>query len=326
MKMRQPTVAFRGHSDDAIQAIFLPDGRLVSCSRDKTVRIWNATSGAEQAKLTGHTAWVASVVLLPNGLLASCSGDMNVIIWDLNQMSAIRTLTGHTNEVVSLKVLKNGNLASYSMDDTIKIWNPYQESDNLIRTIQGHDNPQSMLPLALLSNGYLVTGSRNEVTNSECIVKVWNPNDGVLVKSIPTGLKGFRRVLTLETDELALGFETGMIMLLDWTGKTTPRKFQAHSCYITALAQLSNGNLLSAGNNGQHYIRTISMWDLQSLKCLQSMSSYHGGAVCSLTLSPDEAFFASASRDNSVKLWPISDQATSAKSGLDNSFLTDLDD
>ena len=43
------------------------DSRVVSGSYDKTVRIWNATTGEVEAELKGHTDWVMSVAFSQDG-------------------------------------------------------------------------------------------------------------------------------------------------------------------------------------------------------------------------------------------------------------------
>lgn len=52
----------------------LGDGRLVSGS-DRTLKIWDAASGAELATLTGHTGTVWAVAALDGGRLVSASDD-----------------------------------------------------------------------------------------------------------------------------------------------------------------------------------------------------------------------------------------------------------
>jgi WD40 repeat protein len=60
-----------------------PNGtRLASASRDRTVRVWDPTTG-NSTTLEGHTNWVAAVAWDPNGTrLASASHDGTVRVWD----------------------------------------------------------------------------------------------------------------------------------------------------------------------------------------------------------------------------------------------------
>eukprot|EP01044_Picomonas_judraskeda_P043461 COSAG03_NODE_22869_length_286_cov_0.588235_1_plen_61_part_01 len=50
-----------GHSDDVNSASFSPDGtKVVSGSRDQTVRIWDAVTGECEQTLEGHSYYVNS--------------------------------------------------------------------------------------------------------------------------------------------------------------------------------------------------------------------------------------------------------------------------
>jgi len=65
------------------QVAFSPDGtRLASASLDKTVRLWDASTGQELEVLGTHETSVRSVAFSPDGTrLASGSDDKTVRIW-----------------------------------------------------------------------------------------------------------------------------------------------------------------------------------------------------------------------------------------------------
>ena len=174
----------QGHSEAVHEVVFLPDGSLASCSRDEKIKIWNLDSGEEIGELNGHTKPVYSICLLQRDMLASGSGDTTIKIWNWKERKLVRTLNGHTRLLCSIRSLKNDRLASYSSDDTIKIWNPYLEANNLLITMSGHGNKGFLIPIGVLSNDYLVTCSSNDSENAT--LRVWNPNDGELIKSIET--------------------------------------------------------------------------------------------------------------------------------------------
>ncbi|MDY6901159.1 MAG: hypothetical protein SWZ49_24215 [Cyanobacteriota bacterium] len=55
---------------------------IVSCSRDKTIRIWDLYTGECIRILEGHTDWVYCIAISPDGkTLVSCSRDKTVKIW-----------------------------------------------------------------------------------------------------------------------------------------------------------------------------------------------------------------------------------------------------
>jgi WD40 repeat protein len=124
--------------------------QFVSCSDDKTLKIWPLTSinsslspGVCLFTLHGHTDWINCVDQLSNGRLVSASEDRSVRVWDLNKRLCVQTLLGHQNWILSMRVLREFNdddidlFATSSVDKTIKIWN----EEKCLQTLRDHTGP-----------------------------------------------------------------------------------------------------------------------------------------------------------------------------------------
>jgi WD40 repeat protein len=78
------------HEDSVRGAIYLPDGsggpRILSWSRDKTIRLWDAATGKPACKPMHHERDVRGAVYLPNApggpRILSWSEDDTVRLWD----------------------------------------------------------------------------------------------------------------------------------------------------------------------------------------------------------------------------------------------------
>ena len=106
--------------------IYLPNGAcIVTGSRDGTIRIWDADSGAVVGDLMGHNGHVASVIYSPDGQhIISGSHDCTVRIWDVKTGAVVGIpLEGHTSLVTSVAYSPDGcHIISGSVDCTIQIW------------------------------------------------------------------------------------------------------------------------------------------------------------------------------------------------------------
>jgi len=98
--------------------------RLASASWDRTVKIWDASSGACLQTLEGHSHYVNSVAFSHDSArLASASDDRTVKIWDASSGACLQTLEGHSDCVNSVAFSHDSaRLASASDDRTVKIW------------------------------------------------------------------------------------------------------------------------------------------------------------------------------------------------------------
>ncbi|ETO33530.1 hypothetical protein RFI_03572, partial [Reticulomyxa filosa] len=104
------------HQEMKIQ--FSPNGRvIVSCSSDKTIRLWDVISGQELKKLKGHSGDVNDVQF---------SSDAQKIVsasYDKTIGKMLQTLIGHSDVVMIAQFSSDDqSIVSCSWDDIIRIW------------------------------------------------------------------------------------------------------------------------------------------------------------------------------------------------------------
>lgn len=158
-----------GHDHSVSAVRFIPSGAagaplsgnlLASASRDKTIRIWDVTTGYCVKTLRGHNDWVRDVTPSFDGRwLFSVGNDQTARLWDANSGEVKQTIVGHEHVIEccafapptayshlsGLAGLKKAPASSSSAefmatggrDKTIRIWD---NRGTLIKTLVGHDN------------------------------------------------------------------------------------------------------------------------------------------------------------------------------------------
>lgn len=108
-----------------------PDGALIAVGgNDGLVRLQDAATGVERARLFGHLRGVTAVAFSPDSrLVVSGSLDRTLHVWDVAAALAdpnalpLVALTGHTSGVTALAFRDDGALlASAGYDGTVRLW------------------------------------------------------------------------------------------------------------------------------------------------------------------------------------------------------------
>jgi WD40 repeat protein len=102
---------------------FSADGtRIAAGMGDRTVRVWDASSGRVLRVLRGHQDLVLDVAFSPDGTkLASASYDKTIRVWDLSS-ERHRVLRGHALSVNRVLWRDPVHLVSASRDGTLRLW------------------------------------------------------------------------------------------------------------------------------------------------------------------------------------------------------------
>jgi WD40 repeat protein len=249
--------------DDAVNgAIQLRDGRILSWSRDNTLRLWRG-DGTPIVTLTGHTEVVYGATQLADGRLLSWSGDSTLRLWDVDGMF-LGAITGHTDAVYGALVLADRRLVSWSADATLHLW----ENDGTpIVTLIGH---------TLSVYGVLVlAGERILSWSEDNTLRLWNSSGTAL------------RVMIGHTDKVLGAIELSDGRILSWSEDNTLRLWQHdgialktltdHNLNVYDAIELSNGHILSW--SGSSVDKTLHLWDRYGVVLKTMEMNMNNGAI-----------------------------------------------
>ncbi len=152
----------RGHKGEVYSVFITKDGKIVSGSHDRTVRVWDM-EGKELAVCRGHEDKVNSVCLSVDGKIVSGSCDKTVRVWDM-QGDQLAVCRGHTGPVRSVCVTADGKIVSGSWDNTVRVWDM---QGNELAVCRGHEDWVDLVCVTNDGNGKIVSGSADQT------VRVW---------------------------------------------------------------------------------------------------------------------------------------------------------
>ena len=122
-------------------ALSLDGSKIVSGSSDKTIRVWDASTGIEVLPPIRGGDWISSVAFSPDGSkIISGSGDRTIRVWDASTGNKVYPpLRGHDDSVLSIAFSPDGSkILSGSDDNTIRIWDA-STGDGMLPPLRGHD-------------------------------------------------------------------------------------------------------------------------------------------------------------------------------------------
>lgn len=205
-----PSIA---RADDATKDTPATNPRLlVSCSSDKTIRLWSLETWTCLVVYKGHEGPVWNVQWGPFGhYFATCGWDKTARIWAQDHISALRLLVGHDSSVNQVAWHPNGAYifsSSDGVDKSIRMWSFV--TGECVRVFVGHI--ESATTLVCSPDGKILASG----DNSGMII-LWDLAKGTLIKRCRGHGKGgvYSLSFCVESTVLCSGGADGTVRVWD---------------------------------------------------------------------------------------------------------------
>ncbi|TFK17156.1 WD40 repeat-like protein, partial [Coprinopsis marcescibilis] len=299
-----PDFNIRGSQNPALKKIevgsavlavgFSSDGtRIVSGSEDKSVRVWDASTGEMLKELEGHTGSVFSVGFSHDGTrIISGSADESVRVWDASTGQMLKKLEGHTGSVLSVGFSRDETrIVSGSHDESsVRVWDA--STGQMLKKLEGHTG-------SVWSVGFSRDGTRIVSGSADESVQVWDASAGEMLKKLEghTGSVlsvGFSR----DGTRIVSGSRDESVRVWDaWTGEML-KKLKGYTNDVFSVAFSSDGTRIVSGSGDG----SVRVWDASTGEMLKKLEG-HIDRVFSVASSSDGTRIVLGSLDQSVRVW-----------------------
>ena len=215
----------RSHMDRINDITSTSDGKyIISCSSDKTIRIWDVERGIEVRKILGESGngdfgKIFTIALSPdNKILATggCFGPLDsdddndtgkigiIRIYNFDTGSLLKVIFAHKNKINDLAFSSDGKyLVSGSHDMTAKVWDVLKDY-SLVHTFEDHEDHVYSVDILKNKDDYRVLSA--------------SLDNMLYMYSLDSGTKIGEYKAYDDIDSIAVCESTGMIAVNDWRG------------------------------------------------------------------------------------------------------------
>ncbi|KAL7750605.1 Transcription initiation factor TFIID subunit 5 [Sorochytrium milnesiophthora] len=172
-----------GHSGSVYSTSFSYDNRyLLSCSKDRTVRLWSMDTYTNLVCYRGHNYPVWDVDFGPEGFyFATASHDRTARLWSCDHIYPLRIFAGHLSDVDAVKFHPNSNyIVTGSSDKTARLWDVQRGA--CVRVFTGHSAAVQCL-------AFSPDGKKLATAGEDKNIYLWDLAMGTRIKKMTGGHK-----------------------------------------------------------------------------------------------------------------------------------------
>jgi WD40 repeat protein len=279
--------------EDAHAVAFSPDGRTLAVgSEDRTVRLLNAGTGAEQLTLQGHASRVRGLVFTPDGnTLVSCDDEGTVRLWALGRRFDQDVLPPHGNAIRAMAFAPNGPLvATGGSDESVRLWDTQlREQTARLRLRHGQVWHLAFSP----------AGDTLAISTEDGSICLWSMSGSGEVRTLgPHRLRTWCSAFSPDGATLATVSEDGTTGLWDLATGHQKKSFPGRGTAMLAVVFSPDGKrLVTGGFDGRVEVRDAATGQPQAAL------DGHTQGVLLTAFSPDGNWLVTGGIDSLVQIW-----------------------
>jgi WD40 repeat protein len=212
---------FKDYNRSVYSVVFSHNStRLASGSDDRTIQIWNTSSGNCLQTFKDHNGSVYSVTFSHDSTrFTSGSEDQTIRIWNVNSGDCLQIFKNYNRYVYSVVFLHDSiRLALGSDERTIRIWNT--SSGDCLQTFKSHSG--SVYSVIFLYDSTRLTSGSDDGT-----IRIWNASSGDCIQIFSVNRASFN--ISFDTTDSYLHTDYGTVAVdalsvLDRTPDTIVRQ------------------------------------------------------------------------------------------------------
>jgi len=266
--------------------------RLISSSKDSTIRIWDVILGQTLICLSGHTQSVTCVRWGGTGLIYSGSQDRTVRVWRADDGVLCRTLEGHGHWVNTLALSTDYVMRTGPFDPKLAnvVYREVKESAEELgaKAQERYSEAKGSEPERLVSG------------SDDFTLFLWRPEVDKKAVARLTGHQQLVNDVRFSPDTRLLASASFDKSIKLWDGRTGKylASLRGHVQAVYQVAWSADSRLLVSGSADS----TLKVWDLKTKKLSIDLPG-HADEIYAVDWSPDGQRVVSGGKDKVLKIW-----------------------